>query len=104
MEHWGRFSELQPESEGPGPLSPVDAILLPLLESGGVLLHGEQEFVYHRSVFAGDVLRGAGRIVDLYEKESDGHTMTFVVVETRWADDRSGDPVVLACMNLIHRS
>ncbi len=104
MEHWGRFFELQPEPAIPEPISAVGTILGPLLAIGGVLLHGEQEFVYHRPVFAGDVLRGEGRVVDVYEKESGGHNMTFVVVETRWSDDRTGDPVVLARTNLIHRS
>ncbi|HLN05796.1 MAG TPA: MaoC family dehydratase N-terminal domain-containing protein [Acidimicrobiales bacterium] len=103
MEHWGRFPELQPETGSSETPSPVAAILGPLLARGGVLLHGEQEFAYERAVFVGDILRGEGRVVDVYEKESNGHAMTFVVVETRWGDDRTGDPVVTVRMNLIHR-
>ena len=44
------------------------------------------------------------RIVDLYEKESKGRTMTFVVIETVWRDEKSGEPAVTERFNLIHRS
>jgi hypothetical protein len=30
--------------------------------------------------------------------------MTFIVSETNWTDDKTGDPVVTARFNLIHRS
>ena len=33
-----------------------------------------------------------------------GKTMTFIVSETVWKDAKSGDPVVTAIFNLIHRS
>jgi hypothetical protein len=52
----------------------------------------------------GDVLVGEGTIVDAYTKESRGRTMTFVVSETVWRDERSGEPAVTTRMNLIHRS
>ena len=34
----------------------------PLMAKGGLILHGEQEFVYHRPVLVGDVLVGEGKI------------------------------------------
>lgn len=55
-------------------------------------------------LLVGDVLVGTGVVVDLYEKQSKGRTMTFLVVETNWADDRTGEPVVSSRTNLIHRS
>src|SRR6185369_2310775 len=68
-----------------------------------LVLHGEQEFEYHRPIVAGAVLRSEGKVVDAYEKESKGKTMTFVVSETVWSDDRTGDPVLTSRFNLIHR-
>jgi len=66
------------------------------------VLHGEQEFVYHRPIVEGDVLTSAGRISDIYEKESKGSIMTFIVMETEWTDE-AGAPVVTERFNLIHR-
>jgi hydroxyacyl-ACP dehydratase HTD2-like protein with hotdog domain len=68
------------------------------------VLHGEQEFEYHRPIVVGDVVIGEGRIVDIYEKESKSRTMTFVVTETVWRDEKNGEPVVTERFNLIHRS
>ena len=70
---------------------------------GALVLHGEQEFVYHRPIVSGDVLDGEQSITDMYEKETDAATMTFVVMETRWSDASSGDPVVTERFNLIAR-
>lgn len=101
-EHWGRFAEIQPEDKPTG--NPMFEIIGGLMANGGMILHGEQEFIYHRPVVVGDVLRGEGTCVDAYEKESKGKTMTFVVSETVWSDDHTGDPVVTSRFNLIHRS
>jgi acyl-CoA thioesterase FadM len=78
-------------------------VLAMLMHNGGIILHGEQEFTYHRSVVVGDVLLGEGVVVDAYAKESKGKTMTFVVTETVWRDD-AGEPVVTSRFNVIHRS
>lgn len=101
MEHWGKFAELQPPDAPKG--SPLMTALGPLMSKGGLILHGEQEFTYHRPVVVGDVLIGEGKVVDAYQKESKGRTMTFVVTETNWRDE-SGAPVVTARFNLIHRA
>ena len=52
----------------------------------------------------GDVLEGEGKVTDIYEKESKGKTMTFLVTENVFKDANTGDPVVTTRMNLIHRS
>ena len=52
----------------------------------------------------GDVLVSQGKITDAYQKVSKGKTMTFVVQETNWTDEKSGEPVVTARFNLIHRA
>ena len=71
---------------------------------GGLILHGEQEFTYHRPVVVGDVLVGEGTVVDAYRKESKGRTMTFVITETKWVDRETGEPVVTSRFNVLHRS
>lgn len=101
MGGFGNYPELQPEDGPTG--NPMGAVLGPLMAKGGIILHGEQEFTYHRPVFAGDVLEGRGTVVDAYRKESKGKTMTFVVVETAWSDQASGEPVCTSRMNIIHR-
>jgi hypothetical protein len=58
---------------------------------------------YPRPVIAGDVLLGDGKVVDAYQKESKGKTMTFVVVETVWTEQSTGKPVCTSRMNVIHR-
>ena len=49
------------------------------------------------------MLEGNGTVVDAYEKESKGKTMTFVVVETAWTDRATGELVCTSRMNIIHR-
>ena len=102
MEFSGKFDELQPSEAQPA--NPLGAAVGPLMAKGGLILHGEQEFVYHRPVLVGDVLVSEGRITDAYQKESKGRTMTFIVQETNWRDDKTGEPVVTTRFNLIHRA
>ena len=73
-----------------------------LMAEGGIVLHGEQEFIYHKPVQAGATLHQEVKITDLYSKEAKGKTMTFLVMETVFKDD-SGEPVVTERFNLIHR-
>ena len=50
------------------------------------LLHGEQRFVYHRMVYAGDQLTFEQRIDDIYDKK--GGALEFVVRTTRVTNQR----------------
>lgn len=101
--HWGVFPEDQPEDPTGGQGNPMRKLMAQLMETqGGVVLHGEQEFVYHKPVEVGATLHQEGRIVDLYTKEAKGKTMTFLVMETVFKDD-AGDPVLTERFNLIHR-
>jgi len=43
-------------------------------------------------------------VVDAYQKESKGKTMTFLVTETEWTDKETGEPVVTTRFNVIHRA
>jgi hypothetical protein len=101
MEFSGKFAEMQP-GDAPSP-SPLATVMGPLLAGGGLLLHGEQEFIYHRPVLVGDVLIGEGSITDAYQKESKGKTMTFIVSEMKWKDEKTGEAVVTVRNNLICR-
>jgi acyl dehydratase len=101
MPYWGVFPELQEglEPVGPNPLWKVMGKLGP-----GLILHGEQEFEYHRPVAVGDVLRGEDVIAEVYERETEKAVMTFVVTETKWTDVNTGEAVVTARFNLVHRA
>jgi acyl dehydratase len=102
MEFAGKYEELQPADAPTG--NPLMAAVGPLIAKGGLILHGEQEFIYHRPIVVGDVLVSDGKITDAYQKESKGKTMTFVCSSTDWSDEKTGEPVVTATFTLIHRS
>jgi acyl dehydratase len=68
MEFSGKFEELQPADAPTG--NPLMKALAPLMAKGGLILHGEQEFLYHRPVQVGDVLVSEGKVTDAYQKES----------------------------------
>jgi acyl dehydratase len=100
--HWGVFPEDQPEDPTGGKGSPMREIMSELMASGGIVLHGEQEFIYHKPVQVGDTLHQEGKVSDLYSKQAKGKTMTFIVMENVFKDDQ-GEPVVTERFNLIHR-
>jgi acyl dehydratase len=50
------------------------------------ILHGEQEFTYHRMAYAGDTLQYENRIADIYDKKNGA--LEFVVRETRVTNQR----------------
>ena len=102
MQYWGAFPGEQPP-DPTGGTNPMMEIIGSLMSKGGMVLHGEQEFIYHRPIVVGDVSTGEGRVVDLYEKESKGRTMTFLVTEDVYRDER-GEAVLTSRMNLIHRA
>ena len=102
LQYWGKFPEDQPPDPSAGKNPMMEAIGT-LMAKGGLVLHGEQEFTYHRPVVVGDVLHNEGKVVDYYTKESNGRTMTFIVTEDVYTDE-AGEPVLTSRMNLIHRS
>jgi len=101
-QYWGAFAEEQPADADP-PDNPMAEVMGALISGGGMILHGEQDFTYHRPVVAGDRLTAETTVVDYYVKETGERTMTFLVTETTYSD-RSDEPVLTARMNLIHRS
>lgn len=101
MAHWGQFREQQPD--GWDKPSPMMGVFAGLMKNGGLILHGEQEFVYHGSVAVGDTLTMTGKIKDIYEKPSGDKTMTFIVSEQDYHNQR-GEHVLTQVTTILHRS
>jgi acyl dehydratase len=99
---FGAYPELQPE--GAGKINPGLGVIRDLASKGGMILHGEQAFTYHRPILAGDTMSTDGEVKDISQKtSSSGSVMTFVSSETRWTNQR-GELAVTAVMTLIHKS
>ena len=101
--NWGAYPEAQPPAGEQPTGNPMAEVIGKLMQSGGLVLHGEQEFEYHKPLTAGMTLTHEGKVADIYEKESKGKTMTFVVIENEYRD-AGGDLVLTARMNILHRS
>lgn len=101
-QNYGQWEEEQPP-DPTGGSNPMAEVMGGLMAGGGLILHGEQEFTYHRPVVVGEKLHQRGVVKDIYQKQSGDRTMTFMVIETRYTDD-DGNPVVTSTMNLLHRS
>ncbi|MFI7450061.1 MaoC family dehydratase N-terminal domain-containing protein [Nonomuraea sp. NPDC049714] len=65
------------------------------------VLHGEQEFAYHRLAYAGDELRSSSKVVDVYEKK--GGALRFLVTELP-ITDQDGTVVVTMRNTLVVRA
>ncbi|HEX4818635.1 MAG TPA: MaoC family dehydratase N-terminal domain-containing protein [Acidimicrobiales bacterium] len=98
---WGAFPEAQPADATPD-RNPTMEIIGKLMSKGGIVLHGEEEFTYHKPVVVGDTIKSEGKVVDLYEKPAGDKTMTFLVTENEYRN-QDGELVLTARMNLIHR-
>jgi acyl dehydratase len=94
--YWGAFAELQPDDPG---TNPVGEVVAEYARQGGLLLHGEQAYTYHRPLRVGDVLDVESEVMETYEKG----TMTFTVCETRYTDAETGELVAAARSNFINR-
>jgi hypothetical protein len=93
MSYWGSLGQ------GGAAGLPIDRLRGP----GRMILHGEQEFEYHRFPRVGDTLEGRTQVTDVYEKEGKGGgKMEFYVSETDWRTP-SGEPVVTSRFTLIVR-
>jgi len=102
MKQIGLYSAEQPP-DTTGGANPMHEVMGALFAKGGLVLHGEEEFRYHRPMVVGDVLVGEGVVADIYEKDTGSAVMTFIVIETVWRDESNDEPVVTEVFNLIHR-
>ncbi|HYZ66775.1 MAG TPA: MaoC family dehydratase N-terminal domain-containing protein, partial [Mycobacterium sp.] len=85
--YWGIFADAQP-TPGDGAATLVELIALLRNRRKGVVLHGEQEFAYHRPMRVGDVLHVEGFVEDVHKKPGDDSRpgMTLMVVRTDYRD------------------
>ena len=67
--------------EAPDPFAHLDDAGVDLRS----VLHGEQEFTYHRVAHAGEELHTSSKVVDYYEKK--GGSLQFLVTDTPVVDD-----------------
>jgi len=102
IQNWGKWAELQP-SDGQPDRNPMMEVIGALMAKGGMVLHGEQEFTYHRPLTVGQRLTYEGEVADIYEKQTGERTMTFMVIVDTYRNSE-GEPVLSSTMNLIHRS
>ena len=101
-EFLGVWPEDKPADPTNGAGNPLMKIIGNLMKSGGLILHGEQEFRHHQVPQCGETLHWEGKITDIYTKESKGKTMTFIVMENEFTNSK-GEPVITEIFNLIHR-
>jgi acyl dehydratase len=82
--------------------SPDPAAMRTLLDIDiAQVLHGEQHFAYHAPVRAGDRLRFAPRIADIYDKK--GGALQFVVRETEVTNQHGVRVAELRCVTVVRR-
>lgn len=67
------------------------------------MLHGEQEFIYHKPVRIGDRLICQMKVSDLYDKEGKSGKMQFLKLDTEMKDAK-GELVCVSRMNIVYRS
>lgn len=66
------------------------------------MLHGEQEFIYHRPIRPGDKLHCQLKVSDVYERQGKKELMEFLVLDTE-IKVPSGELVVISRTNIIYR-
>lgn len=66
------------------------------------MLHGEQEFIYHRPVRYGDRLECTMSVTDIYEREGKSGTMQFLVLDTEMKDEE-GQLAAITRNTIIYR-
>jgi acyl dehydratase len=98
----GAFPDLQPAR--PDGALDTTAIIAALRGDGGLILHAEQEFTYHRPVLAGSTVRVTGEVEDVrVTTNSRGKRMTFVRLRSDTRDE-AGELLVTEVMTLLHRA
>jgi acyl dehydratase len=72
-----------------------------MIENIGAVLHGEQQFEYHRMIFAGDRIRLKTKTADIYQKK--GGKLDFIVQDST-AHNQHGELCVTSRMTLVVRN
>jgi acyl dehydratase len=83
--------------------------LMPLIQALNInlirLLHGEEEYTYLGPIYAGDIMTGKSKVVEMYDKEKKdkpGKFMEFTVIETEIRNQR-GELVIKSRSTLVER-
>jgi hypothetical protein len=101
--YWSALSSPSQPDDPSGGTNPMHKVMGELHAKGALVLHGEQSFDYLAPLHAGMTIEGEQVIVDIYDKDTDAATMTFIVMETTWRDTATAAPVVTERFNLIAR-
>lgn len=81
MWHWGAHPDLQPEPRGD--FADLAELSAALRADGGMMLHGEQGFAYHRPLLVGETVDLHTVVTDVAEKTNRaGKTMRMATVST----------------------
>jgi len=103
IQNWGKWEERQPAPD-PDQRNPMAEVIGGLLANGGIVLHGEQSFTYHRPMVVGDIMNFQGTVTAVYQKPTGDRVMTFMVIDDVYTDAATGELVLTSTMNLLHRS
>lgn len=66
------------------------------------VLHGEQEYIFHRPMRPGDKYWIQSEITDVYDRQGSSGRMTFIIIETV-ARDINNEPVVTGRSTIVYR-
>lgn len=84
--------------------NPITKLMEMGIVARGYVVHGEQEFIYHRPVYAGEKFTVTARVSDAYQKEGGrGGLMTFYVADAE-AVGADGKPAFISRMLIIERT
>jgi hypothetical protein len=103
-EHWGTFREGQPPDD---PAARTLVELIAALRGGrpGLVLHGGQQFEYHRQVWVGDVLDVEGIVESVEEKPGTAEKpgMSVLVVRTEYRRRQTAELAVTTRSTFLFR-
>ncbi|MBM3133420.1 MAG: MaoC family dehydratase, partial [Chloroflexi bacterium] len=66
------------------------------------IVHGGEEYEYHREIYPGDVLTGKTTVASIVEKQGKSGSMDIVTIETVYTDQKN-QKVLTARTTIIER-
>lgn len=80
-----------------------ESVAFPLELDVRRMLHGEQEFIYHKPMRPGTSYTAQMKVADVYEREGKSGQMQFIVLDTEFRDE-DDELAVVSRMNIIYRT
>lgn len=80
-----------------------EAVAFPLELDVRRMLHGEQEFIYHKPLRPGESYTAQMKVADVYEREGKSGKMQFIVLDTEFRDENN-ELAVVSRTNIIYRA